>query len=66
MITSQEDRDRESQVFMVHAIYLRMTNTSIESEITDISHVTYNESHIIHYESGSRVRDKDDATCDTS
>ena len=41
VITSQEDRDGESQVFAVQAIYLSMTNTSIESEITDISHVTY-------------------------
>ena len=57
-ITSQEDQDGESRVFAVQAIYLAMTNTSIESEITDISHVTYNESHVIHYESGSRVRDR--------
>ena len=29
-----------------------MTNTNIESEITDISHLTYDELHVIHYESG--------------
>ena len=61
-ITSQEDQDGESQVFAVQAIYLAMTNTTIESEITDISHVMYGESHVIHYESGSRVRDKSSAT----
>ena len=52
-ITSQEDRDGESRVSVVHAIYLVMTNTGIESEITDISHVVYDELHVIHYESGS-------------
>ena len=39
-ITSQEDRDGEPQVFVVQAIYLAMTKTNIQSEITDISHVT--------------------------
>ena len=56
MITSQEDQDGESRVFIVQAIYLTMTNTSTESEITDISHVTYYESHVIHYESESSQR----------
>ena len=51
VITSQEDQDGESRVFAVQAIYLVMTNTSIKSGITDISHVTYDESHVIHYES---------------
>ena len=36
-ITSQEDQDGESWVFVVQAIYLTMTNTIIESEITDIT-----------------------------
>ena len=43
-ITSQEDQDGESQVFVVQAIYLAMTKTSIESEITDISHSVKKES----------------------
>ena len=56
MITSQEDRDRESWVFIVQAIYLAMIKTNIESEMTDISHVMYDESHMIHYESESSQR----------
>ena len=43
-ITSQEDQDGESQVFTVQAIYLTMTNTIVESEITDSPNAAYYES----------------------
>ena len=46
MITSQEDRDGESRVFVVQVIYLTMTNTSIESEITDTPNMAYYESEL--------------------